>query len=284
MIIEKDLKINDSVIRYRTAGDKKNKTLVFLHGWTGYEYLKSTLLEELAKDFYVIAPEHPGLLRSDPLKVYINIFDQYADVVFQVLVQEKLDKDTHIVIGQSFGGIVASAFAEKYKSNVSTLVLTDSQMGYQKHDLLRRILFKFGRQIIHTYLRCPNFIKKHGLKIFFGVISNSRSAKENNKLIWPRIEMISNCCALFRQAIKEKRNLLDRDYTDLPIVMLWGDTDGEKFNVSGYSKTEDAEKLYNKMKTEGRNVQFVTVEGGHTVLYKKPKETISEIKMALGNL
>jgi pimeloyl-ACP methyl ester carboxylesterase len=59
MIIEKDLKIDDSVIHYKVAGNNLERTLVFLHGRPGSEYLRSSVIDELSKDFYVIAPEHP---------------------------------------------------------------------------------------------------------------------------------------------------------------------------------------------------------------------------------
>ncbi len=281
MIIEKDLKIDDSVIHYKVAGNNLERTLVFLHGRPGSEYLRSSVIDELSKDFYVIAPEHPWLLRSDPLKNYIDIFDQYADIVSHILIQENLDKKAHIVMGQSFGGIVASTFAEKYKSNIKALILTDAQMGAQKHDLLRKVLFKYGRKILLTYLLLPNHIKKHGLKIFFGIISKHKSRKHNNKLIRARVNMVDNCCNLFRQAIKQNNNLLCRDYGDLPVIMLRGDRDGAEFNISGYCKVKDAKETYGRLKASWTRVEFLTVNGSHTVLYEKPNMVIAEVKKAL---
>lgn len=280
MIIEKDIIINSSKIHYRIAGDTQKETLVFLHGWPGTKYLKSSLIEELSKDFYVISPELPGLLRSEPLISYTNIFEQYADTIFQILSNEKMDNSVHIIMGQSFGGIVASTFAEKYKLNTKMLILTDAQMGVEKLDFLRKILFRYGRLIIDTYIRMPNIIKKQGLRSFFGIIS-TKDSKENNKLLKDRVSMVDNCCKSFQKSIKEKNNLLNRKYSNIPIVMLWGNRDGKEFNISGHCPVEDAEKLYNQMKSEGQNVKLSIVDGGHTILYENSKEVISEIKRTI---
>ncbi len=282
MILEKKIKIDGATIYYGLAGDKTKPTIVFLHGWPGKVRLKNLVMAELAKEFYVIAPEHPGLARSEPLKKYTNIFEQYADVVFRILNQENLSQSQHIIMGQSFGGSVASAFAEKYKDNTKALILTDAVMGAQKQDLLRKILLRFGRRIILFHLSLPNIIKRRGLKTFFGELSKSKDKKYNNQLIRARVEMIKNYCSLSRQAAKQKNNLLDRSYNqNLPIIMLWGDKDGREFNLAGYSRAKDAKKLFVKLKKQGQAVEFLTVPGGHTVLYKKTEEIVGRITQTL---
>jgi len=282
MITEKKLNIEDTNIHYILAGDESNPPFIFLHGWPGCTQKNRVVIEELLKDFYVIAPEHPGLLRSDPLKKYINIFEQYADIIYQILVQENLSKSKCIVLGQSFGGSIAGAFAEKYKQNTKALILTDSVMGGQKQDLFRKILFKHGKKIITFHLYLPNFMKKNGLKWAFSIDKNKENKKETNKVIRKHIGMIDDYCSRSYKAMKTEINLLDKNYEkNLPIIMLWGDKDGEEFNLDGHSKAKDAEKLYEKFKKEGRKVEFLVVPGGHTVLYDKTKDTLDKIKAVL---
>ena len=282
MISEKKAIIDGSTIHYILAGDILKQPLVFLHGWPGNIKRKERAIKELAKDFYVIAPEHPGLLRSEPLKRYANIFEQYADIAYQILVRENLDKTKCIIMGHSFGGPVAGAFAEKYKSNVRALIVTDSVMGGQKQDLYRKILLKYGKKIIILHLYLPNFLKKGGLKMAFRVVQDKKNKKEINELIKSRIEMIDDYCSRSYEAMKSGVNLLDRNYSkDLLIIMLWGNRDGEQFSWRGYSKGKDAKKLYEKFKVEGKKAEFLLVPGGHAILYQKPKKVIGEIKGAL---
>ena len=160
MIREKELLLDGALIRYRVGGNPAHETLVFLHGRPGREFHKSRVLDVLAQDYYVIAPENPGFLRSEPLKNYVNTLEQYADVAFQTVKNEGRDTKPSIVMGQSFGGIIASFFAEKYPDHTKTLILTDSVMADKHQDLLRKILRKHGKLIIRIFLRLPNKVKR----------------------------------------------------------------------------------------------------------------------------
>lgn len=281
MDVQKNIIIDDAKIYYSLAGNIENKTLIFLHGMPGNTEMKNKVVKELSNDYFVIAPDHPGLSKSEPLKKYTNIFNQYAEIVYKILEKENLNNKNHIVMGQSFGGIIASTFAEKYRSNTSALILTDCQMGYQKNDFIRKILFNLGSLIIRGYYISPNIIRKQGLKIFFGVEGDEVKYKE---LIKNRFKMIDNICFLFRRSIKQKVNLLDREYDkDLPIIMLWGDKDGKEFNRDGYSRSEDARKLYVKFKEKNKDARFILVNGGHTVLYNKTKEIVFLLKKELND-
>lgn len=117
----------DALVYYITAGERENRPLVFLHG-APWGIKCRDVIKELAKHFYVIAPEQPGFGRSDPLTRYTNLPLQYADVIHQIMVQEKLDAAKPIIMAQSFGGKAAHGYLKKYPENVGYLVLTDAVM------------------------------------------------------------------------------------------------------------------------------------------------------------
>lgn len=273
MIFDHEVIIEGVKIYYKTAGDNHRQLLIFLHGWPG-TLSRMGVIEELAKHFYVIAPEHPGLLRSEPLKTYTNIFEQYADVVKNILGIEGLDKFKGIVMGQSFGGAVASAYAEKYPTNTEILILTNSVIGNGKHDLLRKLLFKYGVKLLKISLHLPPFLMKKVLWLGFGL---NQGALEDTNLIQSRIAMVDSYTRLITEAVEKDISVLDKKYGNFFIIMLWGDRDGKEFNVAGYCPVDDAKIVYEKLRREGRNVNFLTVSGGHTVLYQKPEMVIGEI-------
>ncbi|MBP6911382.1 alpha/beta hydrolase [Patescibacteria group bacterium] len=62
MLTDHTIIIDGAQIRYTMSGDRTKQLLVFLHGWPGLSFLKSTVLHELEKDFRVVAPELPGFL------------------------------------------------------------------------------------------------------------------------------------------------------------------------------------------------------------------------------
>ncbi len=94
--------------------------VVFLHGAYGLTW--DPFLDELAKNFTVYAPEHPGTTVGDPdgIKPLDNLWDLvlYYDELF-----DQLGLQSPAVVGHSFGGMVAAEIAASYSQRVSKLVL-----------------------------------------------------------------------------------------------------------------------------------------------------------------
>ena len=106
-------RFNGSLIHYVTAGEQTKQLFVFLHGapWGTKSW---DVVRELAKHFYVVAPEQPAFGRSDPLPIYTNLPEQYAEVVHHILREEKLDEAKPVIMAQSFGGNAAHGYLKKY--------------------------------------------------------------------------------------------------------------------------------------------------------------------------
>jgi len=105
--------------------------VVFLHGAYGLTW--DPFLDELAKNFTVYAPEHPGTTWGDPdgIKPLDNLWDLvlYYDELF-----DQLKLDSPAVIGHSFGGMVAAEIAASYPRRVSKLVLLNP-IGLWRDDM-----------------------------------------------------------------------------------------------------------------------------------------------------
>ncbi len=281
MLTDHTIIIDGAQIRYTMSGDRTKQLLVFLHGWPGLSFLKSTVLHELEKDFRVVAPELPGFLWSEPLRSYHNIFEQYADVIWKIVQKENGEHKKIIIMGQSFGAPIASTFAEKYGEHVKALIITDGLMAGNHQDFLRLVLWKHGKKISRMFLRMPNRVKRAGLKAFYGVSSSSKSRKHNNALIRARVPMISNRLPLFMHSVRNGGNLLHKTYGDFPIIMLRWDKDGKEFNVEGHCPIDHAQELAEKLKNEGKNVHFITLSWGHTIFYQQPTYVIEQMKNIL---
>ena len=113
------------------------------------------------------------------------------------------------------------------------------------------------------------------------MISTSKDPKRNNAIIRARVPLIDNSLPLLRASARKNGNLLDRHYGDFPIIMLRGDKDGKEFNVNGYCPIKHAKKLFHKLKNEGKNIEFITVSGGHTIFYEQPEYVMGEIRKVL---
>jgi pimeloyl-ACP methyl ester carboxylesterase len=97
----------------------KGKTLLFLHG-AGGGSTWLPFLDDLAKRFDVVAPEHPGFGRSGTPEW----LDRVSDLAFfyREFIRTLGLKDVHLV-GTSFGGWVAAEIAVRSTQSLASLTL-----------------------------------------------------------------------------------------------------------------------------------------------------------------
>ena len=106
-------------IRLLRGGSDGAQPLVFLHGagghtgWMGF-------LDELARDFAVYVPEHPGFGRSDDPPW----LDEIGDLAYFYLdFLDTLGLDRVHLIGTSFGGWTAAELAVRNQTRLASLTL-----------------------------------------------------------------------------------------------------------------------------------------------------------------
>src|SRR5258708_3898082 len=97
---------NKVTAHVKVAG--QGQPLVFLHN--GYGLVWTDFLDQLAREFTVYAPEHPGTSDGDPDA--IKPLDDFWDLVlYYYELFDKLGLDAPLVVGHSFGGVVAAELA-----------------------------------------------------------------------------------------------------------------------------------------------------------------------------
>jgi pimeloyl-ACP methyl ester carboxylesterase len=117
--IEEMITVRGTRVRVLRGGREGAQPLVFLHGagghtgWMGF-------LDELAGDFAVYAPEHPGFGRSDDPPW----LDEIADLAYFYLdFLETLGLDRVHLVGTSFGGWIAAELAVRNQCRLASLTL-----------------------------------------------------------------------------------------------------------------------------------------------------------------
>jgi len=115
----------------KTFGNSKDKPIVFLHGGPGYNCVnfEATSAQQLAdKGFYVIVYDRRGEGRSkDPNAKFT--FKETFDDLNSIYQKYNLKKAT--LIGHSFGGVVATLFAETNPKNVQSIILVGAPVSLQ---------------------------------------------------------------------------------------------------------------------------------------------------------
>jgi pimeloyl-ACP methyl ester carboxylesterase len=101
-----------------TKGD--GPALVYLHGLMGQAW--DPLLDGLARSWTVYAPALAGAEEPDELKAFDSIHDLvlYLDDVLR-----SIRIDRFVLVGHSFGGMLAAEYAAHFPERVSKLVLID---------------------------------------------------------------------------------------------------------------------------------------------------------------
>lgn len=259
MIIDHKIVIDGLKIYYRTAGNPENRHLVFLHGWAARlsgSLGNDKVIFELSKYFYVVAPEHPGLIRSEPPKEIWGL-DDYAHALNKLL--NSLDLKNPIVMGQSFGGGVATAYAKNYPNGIKILILVDAITTKQKYNFPQKLKF-FWWPLFSFLVKSkwvPLALKKLVISISLGV--PIKMIERFN---------VKNYSVMGEIPLSERYYLkLDYKLLPMPLFLVWGDRD------TWVTPIQRAKEIHNEV----GNSKLLILKGPHTILYKNPKYALGEI-------
>jgi len=120
-----ELKAKALRIAYQQRGT--GTPLVLLHGALGDSHMWKRQLDELSKDFMVVAWDAPGCGRSSDPPENFHLSD-YADCLAAVIDQLNLERP-HI-LGLSFGGGLALEFYRSYPEIPGSLILASAYAGW----------------------------------------------------------------------------------------------------------------------------------------------------------
>jgi proline iminopeptidase len=116
----------------QTYGSLEDQPVVFLHGGPGYNSVvfERTTAEALAEaGFFVLVYDRRGEGRStDPAAAFT--FDQSLDDLQTLL--DSLEVGDPMLVGHSFGGVLAALYAKRHTQNVHSVVLVGAPVAIQE--------------------------------------------------------------------------------------------------------------------------------------------------------
>jgi pimeloyl-ACP methyl ester carboxylesterase len=113
------VKIDGTEVFYREAGDPAKPAFLLLHGFPASSFMFRNLIELVAGQFHVIAPDYPGFGHSDapaPAK-FGYTFEHLTDIIERFT--ERLGLATYGLYLQDFGGPVGFRLATRHPERVS---------------------------------------------------------------------------------------------------------------------------------------------------------------------
>lgn len=124
--------LQSQTIYSKSFGDKNNPAIIYLHGGPGYNCasFEATTAQKLADNgYFVIVYDRRGEGRSKDAKAQFTFSEMCADIN-SLYAQYGIEKST--LLGHSFGGIVATYFADSFPLKVQSIVLVGAPVSLQK--------------------------------------------------------------------------------------------------------------------------------------------------------
>ncbi len=195
----------------------KGPPLVFLHGSWGLRN-DQEFLDLLARSHTVCAPKHPGTFDQDPEAVH-QIDDWLDLVVYHGELFDRLGLEQAVLVGHSFGGMLACEIAAAMPERVSRLVLIDP-VGLWRDDMP----VKNWMLLSPAELRQALFADAGGAHAqkFFGLPSEDAARLDAQVgLVWSQA-----CTGKFVWPIADKGLKKRIHRIAMPTLIVWGKADG----------------------------------------------------------
>lgn len=120
---------NSQEIYTKTFGNSKSKPIIFLHGGPGYNAVsfEVTTAQKLADNgFYVIVYDRCGEGRSEDKNAKFTFKETFDDIN---VIYKKFSLKKATLIGHSYGGIIATLYAEKYFEKINSIILVSAPVS-----------------------------------------------------------------------------------------------------------------------------------------------------------
>lgn len=126
IIYHKTIKIDGLDIFYREAGDKTKPTILLLHGLPSSSHMYRDLINDLAADYHLLAPDYPGFGQSSApvTTAYTYSFDNLATTVNHFIDAMGLKKFSLYV--QDYGGPVGFRIASQRPEMIQALIVQNA--------------------------------------------------------------------------------------------------------------------------------------------------------------
>ena len=204
---------NDIKLRFKVTG--QGPALVYLHPSAGLTW--DGFLDRLAENYTVYAPEFPGTSPTDPYAIH-KVDDLWQLVLLYEEAIRTLDIGTPVLVGQSFGGMLAAELAATFPDRFSRVVLLDP-IGLWRDDApvanwittptadLPALLFADPTGPAATAMLTPPEDPEEAIAVGAGMVW---SVGCTGKFVWPLPD-------------KGLRNRLHR--ITAPVLIVWGEKD-----------------------------------------------------------
>lgn len=125
-VFYKTIKIDGLDVFYREAGDATKPTILFLHGFPSSSHMYRDVINDLAANYHILAPDYPGFgYSSTPqLKNYDYTFDNLSRTIDHFIDALQLKKISLYL--QDYGGPVGFRIAARRPELIQSLIIQNA--------------------------------------------------------------------------------------------------------------------------------------------------------------
>jgi pimeloyl-ACP methyl ester carboxylesterase len=122
-ILNKTVSVDGVDIFYREAGDRKNKSLLLLHGFPSSSIMFKNLMTMLSDRFHLIAPDFPGFgFSAFPDKnSFEYTFENIADCINRFT--EEIDLNSYTIYLHDYGAAVGLRICVKHPEKIEGIIV-----------------------------------------------------------------------------------------------------------------------------------------------------------------
>jgi pimeloyl-ACP methyl ester carboxylesterase len=243
---ERTLSLWEGKITARIKVSGHGPALVYLHG--GYGLIWDESLDQLAKDFTVYAPEHPGTSEGDPNAI-AHLDNLWDLILYYYEMFDQLGLEEPGLVGHSFGGMVAAELAATNPRRVGKLVLINP-LGLWRDDApIKNYIVTPQAELDPLFFHDANHPAR---KLVF---MNPEEADSIIKVSWALA-----CTGKFIWPIPDKGLRKRTHRIAAPTLIIWGQQDG----LVKPTYAEEFRKLI-----RGSKIEFVA-DAGHMAPLEQP--------------
>lgn len=278
----KTLKVDGLDIFYREAGNKNNPVILLLHGFPSSSHMYRDLMNDLSKDYFLIAPDYPGFGQSSAPSpsAYNYSFDNLALTINNFIDALELKKFSLYV--QDYGGPVGFRIAAQRPELIQALIIQNAN-AYNEGlgDSLKPLV---------DYIQNPNAETEKAVRFFLSFEANKwlhTDGAENILKISPDSYTIDQYY-LDRPGNDEIQLALFRNYgTNLPLYSEWQSYfrtyQPPALIISGKNDKLFVSAGAEAYKKDLKDAKLNLLIGGHFVLEEKHDEAASLIRSFLAS-
>ncbi len=254
---------------YYTAGDENGRPLILLHGMSASADNYREVMTYLADEYWLIAPDIPGFGESEETHPYVisHLVEWLAAF------RDALDLPPLLLLGHSFGGALATAYAVTYPEDVLGMFLIAPAIlvGNYVPDSVKRMGIALGLIDLGMAMSQKEAIEQRQLNraVYDPSVYDDPAILERRK----RNLALSRASGDVLKALAFHDDSDKLDKVAVPVCLLWGENDPVVLPKDGPKLVE----LFPNAELH------LLSECGHVVMLEKPAELWTLVRMFLGN-